>query len=154
MNGVAEGKFSPDATTSRAMIVTILWRLEGWPEAADSAFGDLTQDWYIRAVNWAAENGIVNGMSADRFAPNDPITREQFAAILYRYAEYKGKDVTASADLSRFTDAYGIHEYALDAMSWANAEGLITGLTETTLDPVGKATRAQAATILFRFCEK
>ena len=101
----------------------------------------------------AEENGIVTGYGDGTFGPEDSITREQLAAILYRYASYKGYDVTISADLSSYTDADSVSAYAVDAMSWANAEGLITGVTATTLNPTGTATRAQVATILMRFVE-
>ena len=109
--------------------------------------------WYQAAVDWAAANGIVNGTSQTTFAPTDPITREQMAAILYRYAAYKGYDVSQLADLSRFSDSSAVNTYAADALAWANAAGLITGVTNTTLSPQGSAVRAQAATILMRFCE-
>ena len=127
------------------MIVTILYRLEGEPKAAEAPFTDLTQDWYKAAVGWAAENGIVNGTSATTFAPTDPITREQFAAILYRYADHKKYDVSQKADLNKYTDADSISGYAQDAFGWANAAGLINGMTETTLAPQGNATRCRIA---------
>ena len=153
MNGTSDTTFDPQGTTNRAMIVTILYRLEGEPKAAEAPFTDLTQDWYKAAVGWAAENGIVKGTSATTFAPTDPITREQFATILYRYADHKKFDVSQKADLSKYTDQNKIHDYAKDAFGWANAAGLITGMTETTLQPTGNATRAQAAAIFHRFCE-
>jgi hypothetical protein len=153
MTGTAEHKFSPDGTTTRAMIVTILWRLEGKPAATAGAFTDLTQDWYTDAVNWAAANGIVTGFDATSFKPDQAITREQFAAIMFRYAGFKKYDVTASGALEAFTDAGSVSSYALAAMKWANAEGLITGRTTTTLVPTGSATRAEAATILMRLLE-
>ena len=154
MNGVSATLFGPDMTTNRAMIVTILHRLEGEPTAEASDFTDVADGmYYADAIDWAAANGIVNGVSETRFAPNDPITREQMAAILYRYAQFKGYDVTASADLSAFADASQISAYAAAAMQWANGAGLITGVTDTTLNPQGSATRAQVATILMRFCE-
>ena len=155
MNGVAADKFAPNGTTTRAMIVTILYRLEGEPAVAGaSAFTDVESGaWYADPIAWAAAKGVVNGTSPTTFDPNDPITREQMAAILYRYASYKGYDVTEKADLSSYTDAGQISAYATDAMAWANAQGLITGVTKTTLEPQGNATRAQVATILMRFCE-
>ena len=110
--------------------------------------------WYTEAVAWAAANSIVNGVSDTTFAPNDPVTREQMAAILYRYAQYKGYDVTASGDLSGYTDVGAIRPYAEAAMAWANGAGLITGVSDTTLQPRGNSTRAQVATILMRFCQK
>ncbi len=155
MNGVAADKFAPNSTTTRGMIVTILYRLEGEPAVAGaSAFTDVESGaWYADPIAWAAAKGVVNGTSPTTFDPNDPITREQMAAILYRYASYKGYDVAEKADLSSYTDAGQISAYAADAMAWANAEGLITGVTKTTLEPQGNATRAQVATILMRFCE-
>ena len=154
MNGTGTNIFEPNATTTRGMIVTILYRLEKEPAAGTSPFTDVDADqWYAKAVAWAAANGVVNGTSPTTFHPNDPITREQMAAILYRYASFKGYDVTAKADLAGFTDASQISAYAKDAMSWANQEGLIGGVSATTLQPQGSATRAQVATILMRFCE-
>lgn len=152
MNGVDAGKFDPDGTTTRAMIVTILHRMEGSPAAKRSAFVDVPGSaWFAAAVNWAAAKGVVNGVDATHFAPNDPITREQMAAILYRYAGIKGMDVSKKASLAKYTDANQISPWAVDAMAWANAVGLINGVTATTLDPGGYATRAQAAAILARF---
>ena len=154
MNGTSATQFSPDATTTRAMIVTMLHRLENEPAAQASSFTDVAAgSYYADAVAWAAANGIVNGVSETSFAPDDSITREQMAAILYRYASYKGYDVTASGSLNAYTDAAQVSSYAAAAMQWANGEGLITGVTGTTLDPQGSATRAQVATILMRFCE-
>ena len=154
MNGTDDTAFSPDANTTRAMIVTMLYRMEAEPTAQGSGFTDVAAgSYYADAVAWAAENGIVNGVSETSFAPDDSITREQMAAILYRYAQYKGYDVTASGNLSAYTDASQVSGYAAAAMQWANGEGLITGVTGTALDPQGSATRAQVATILMRFCE-
>lgn len=154
MTGTSATTFSPNATTTRGMIVTILHRLEGSPAADASGFADVESGaWYQEAVDWAAANGIVNGTSQTTFAPTSPITREQMAAILYRYAAYKGYDVSQLADLSRFSDSSAVSTYAADALAWANAAGLITGVTDTTLSPQGSAVRAQAATILMRFCE-
>ena len=154
MNGIDSTTFSPNNTTTRGMIVTILHRLEGEPSAAAAGFTDVASgQWYTDAIAWAAANDIVNGYSETEFGPNDTITREQMAAILYRYASFKGYDVTATASLSDYTDAALISGYATAAMQWANAEGLITGVTNTTLNPQGNATRAEVATILMRFCE-
>ena len=154
MNGTGTNIFEPNATTTRGMIVTILYRLEKEPAAGTSPFTDVDADqWYAKAVAWAAANGVVNGTSPTTFNPNDPITREQMAAILYRYASFKGYDVTGKADLAGYTDASQISAYAKDAMSWANKAGLIGGVSATTLQPQGSATRAQVATILMRFCE-
>ena len=155
MTGVSADRFAPASTTTRGMIVTILYRLENEPAVSGgSAFTDVESGtWYADAVAWAAANDIVNGTSATTFAPNSPITREQMAAILYRYAAYKGYDVSQKADLSGYTDAASISGYAKDALAWANAQKLITGVTDTTLNPQGSATRAQVATILMRLCE-
>lgn len=155
MRGVSGGKFLPDGSTTRAQLVTILWRLEGSPKTTGAVrFGDTAGGaWYTEAVRWAAGCGVVKGYDNGCFGPNDAVTREQMAAILYRYAQFKGYDVTASADLSAYTDASEISAYAVPAMQWANAEGLVTGRTNTTLDPEGDATRAEIATIMTRFCE-
>ena len=145
MNGTTSTTFAPGITTSRAMIVTI---------QESSAFLDVPLDaWYADAVAWAAEHGIVAGYSDTAFGPNDPITREQVEAILYRYAQYKGYDVSAKADLNKFTDADEISNYALEPLQWANAEGLVNGKGDSVLDPKGQATRAEAAVILTRFNE-
>ena len=155
MSGTSETTFSPDLTTTRGMIVTILYRLENEPTVTGTtAFTDVAADqYYANAVAWAAQNGIVSGIDATTFAPNNAITREQMAAILYRYAQFKGYDVSAKADLSVYTDAATVGAYATDAMAWANGAQLITGTSATTLTPAGNATRAQVATILMRFCE-
>lgn len=155
MAGTAADVFAPNATTTRAMIVTILYRLEGSPAVTGtSAFVDVPAgQWYTDAVNWAAANQIVKGTSATTFAPNDSITREQMAAILYRYAQYKGYDVTKKADLSGYSDNGQVSAYAKDALAWANAAKLINGMTNTTLAPQGNATRAQVSAILHRFCD-
>lgn len=155
MAGTSSTTFSPDATTTRGMIVTILYRLEGTPAVSSaSGFTDVADgQYYTNAVAWAAANNIVGGYGNGLFGPNDTITREQMAAILYRYAQYKGYDVTASTDLSGYSDAAQVSSYALAALQWANAEGLVNGTSDTTLTPGGSATRAQVAVILMRFCE-
>ena len=154
MNGASSNLFEPNGITTRAMIVTILHRLEGEPSVSASHFTDVASNmYYADAVGWAQKNGIVNGTSTTAFSPNDPITREQMAAILYRYAQFKGYDISAVANLSVYRDVSQISSYALPAMQWANAEGLITGDTSVTINPLGGATRAEAATILMRFCE-
>lgn len=154
MNGAGNGTFAPDTVMSRAMLVQVLYNLEGKPEAADCTFTDVAADaWYADAVAWAADAGIVTGVSDTTFAPDQMMTREQIATILYRYAAYKDYDVTASNDLSSYTDAGQIGSYAVEAMQWANGAGLITGSTATTLNPLGSATRAEVATILMRFLE-
>lgn len=155
MAGTSSILFSPDMTTSRGMIVTILYSLEGKPYTSSSPFDDVSiTDWYGRAVAWAAAHGVVSGYSDTAFGPNDSITREQMATILYSYARYKGCDVSARADLSGFQDVGRISPYAVTAMQWACAEGLISGMGDRTLAPQGNATRAQVAQILMQFCEK
>lgn len=157
INGMSDTKLVPGGTTTRAQLVTILWRQAGEPQSAQkSAFTDLTQSWYQTAVAWASETGVVKGMSATTFAPNAPVTREQMAAILYRYAQnVQGLDVSAAADLTAFPDAAQVSAYAQGAMAWAVAEGLINGVRSAGADylqPQGSATRAQVATILMRYC--
>lgn len=153
MDGVSDTQFAPNSNLTRGMVVTMLYRLEDEPRVTGSSgFDDVASGaWYADAVTWAAENGIVNGVSDTEFAPNVNITREQLAAILYRYAEYNDYDVSGRDDLSEFTDRSSISGYALDAMRWAVDEGLITGITNTTIEPQGTATRAQAATMFMRF---
>ena len=155
MDGVGDSLFAPNSETTRAQLVTILYRLEGEPEVSGtSGFTDVEAGtWYTDAVAWAAENGIVNGVSETEFAPGKDITREQLATILFRYAEAKGYDVSARADLSAYPDADQIQSYAAESVAWAVAEGLIQGFEDNTLRPAGNATRAQIATILMRFCE-
>lgn len=156
MNGTGGSSFSPYGTTTRGMIVTILWRMENEPVVNYLLpFTDVAQNiWYTEAVRWAASERIVNGYPDGRFKPEAPITREQMATILYNYAKYKEYDVSGRADLAAaFTDAGQVNDYAKDALAWANYKGLINGVTKTTLQPGGSATRAQAAAILMRFCE-
>ncbi len=154
IKGTSATTFAPQATTTRAMIVTILHRLEGTPSASNSGFSDVTAGQYFtEAVDWAAEQNIVNGYGNGMFGPNDNITREQMATILYRYATYKNYDVTKKADCSTFSDADKISDYATDALAWCNAESLINGMGNNMLAPKGNAIRAQVAAILTRFCK-
>lgn len=153
MGGTGANTFSPGATTTRAMIVTILYRLEGSPEGPGSVFTDVPAgQYYTGAVGWASSVGVVNGYEDDTFRPDDPITREQMAAILCRYAQYKGVDISRRADLTRFPDSAKVSTYAVEPMGWAVETGLITGM-DGLLAPGGSATRAQIATILMRLCE-
>ena len=150
MTGVSTTEFAPEATTTRAMIVSILARLENVTTAEAAGFADVDDnDWYATAVNWAANVGVVNGYEDNTFRPNTAITREQLAAILMNYAAYKGEDVSNRADLANYTDQPST--WAQEAMQWAVAEGLISGVTADTLQPQGAATRAQVAAILQRF---
>ena len=151
MTGVSDTEFAPEATTTRAMIVSILARLEGVESAEAAGFADVDDEWYATAVNWAANVGVVNGYEDNTFRPNTAITREQLAAILMNYASYKGYDVSARADLSHYSDADSISSWANDVLLWAVAEGLLTGVTDDTIAPQAHATRAQVAAILQRF---
>ena len=152
MTGTSATTFEPNTSTTRGMIVAVLNRLEGGPTAEAAGFTDVNNgDWYADAVNWAASVGIVNGFEDNTFRANDPITREQMAAILYNYADYKGYDVSERADLSGYADADSISSWALDTLEWANAEGLITGMSADTIAPQGQATRAQVAAMFQRF---
>lgn len=155
MNGTDGSLFSPESTTTRAQVVTVLYRLAGQP-AADWAnpFWDVPASaWFHDAVTWAWENDITGGVSSTHFGAGNAVTREQLATFLYRYAQDQGYDTSARADLSGYSDAGLVSSYATEALSWANATGLITGTTGTTLSPKGSATRAQVATILSRFCQ-
>ena len=154
MNGVENNQFAPNTATNRAMLATILYRLAGQPDVSgDLPFTDVAAGtWYTDAVLWAAQNGIVNGLGENTFAPMNTLTREQLVTMLYRYAEAEGYDVSAAADLSGYPDAGKVQTYAQEAMSWAVAEGIVEGM-DGNLNPAGSATRAQIATILMRFCE-
>ena len=155
MTGTSKTTFEPNTTTTRGMIVSILHRLEGNPVVTEEAFSDVSaDDWYGKAVAWASSEGIVGGYGDGTFQPNKAITREEMASILYRYAQYKDQDVSARADLTKYTDADQVGAWAEDVMQWANAEGLINGMTEDTLVPQGNATRAQVAAMFQRYLNK
>ena len=155
MTGTSDREFSPNLTTTRGMIVSILNRLEDGPTAEAAGFTDVADgDWYADAVNWAASEGIVAGYEDQTFRPNDPITREQLAAMLMNYAAWKGEDVSARADLSSYNDAASVSSWAAETVQWAVAEGLISGMPGNLLEPQGSATRAQMAAILERFLEQ
>ena len=153
MEGVTGTDFDPDATTTRAMMVTMLYRAAGKPASTGTvSFKDVPANaWFAKAVEWAASNGLVNGYSKDTFAPNDPITREQMATLLFRYAAYRHDDVKARASLSSFEDADRISSWAVPAFRWADASGLICGLTDHMLDLRADSTRAQVAELMMRF---
>ncbi|MGI6028855.1 MAG: S-layer homology domain-containing protein [Candidatus Heteroscillospira sp.] len=154
MSGISDTLFAPDQKLSRAMIAQLLYNLEGSPASDSNAFTDVEAgQWYAKAVNWASANGLVAGYGNGTFGPNDNITREQLALMLYRYAAFKDCDTGKTADLEAFTDAAQVSSWALDAMRWASAESLINGKNGAVLDPAGHTTRAEAATILTRFCE-
>ena len=156
--GMTPTTFAPNATMTRAMLVSVLWRLAGAPAPkAPNTFVDVPDGaWYTDAVTWAAENGVVSGIGGSRFDPSGFVTREQTAEILYNYAHGKGYDVSARADLTAFPDAASVSGWAKNALSWANAAGLINGTVrdgQTILDPQGSASRAQVAMILMNYVE-
>ena len=156
--GMTPTTFAPNATMTRAMLVSVLWRLAGAPAPkAPNTFVDVPDGaWYTDAVTWAAENGVVSGIGGSRFDPSGFVTREQTAEILYNYAHSKGYDVSARADLTAFPDAASVSGWAEKALSWANAAGLINGTVrdgQTILDPQGSASRAQVAMILMNYVE-
>ena len=153
--GTSDTTFSPNTAMSRAMLVTVLWRMEGEPAVtAANAFTDVVGNaWYAKPVLWANANNIVSGYGGGLFGPNDNITREQMAAVLNRYAGFKGIDVSAADSLAAYTDAGDVSDWALASLKWAVGEKLITGMTTTTLVPQGNATRAQVAAILMRYIE-
>ena len=154
MNGTGQSSFSPDTNTTRAMVVTILYRLEGAPSVTGGSYSDVSSGaWYADAVAWAQTNGIVNGTGDGRFSPDEAITRQQLAAILYRYAQYKDYNLGQTASLTGFSDGDQVQSYARNAMEWACGTKLIQGTDENRLSPNGGATRAQVATILQRLCE-
>lgn len=157
MTGTSESTFSPNEVTSRGMIVTVLHRLEGSPKADASDFSDVSRSkYYAPAVDWALSNGIVSGYGGNEkgtFGPENSITREQLAAILYRYAEKTGADTAPRGNLDGFSDVGDISDYAREPMAWAVGVGLISGMGDGTVAPTGSATRAQVATILTRYCQ-
>ena len=150
MNGVAENAFGPDIHTTRGMLVTILHRMEGEPQAGEHSFTDVAEDkYYADAVAWAAENDIVNGYSDTVFAPEKAMSREEMAVVLYRYAQYKGWDVSAQGDLSRYTDSESVSAWSAEAMTWAVGAKVMNGM-DGRLAPQGDALRSQTATVLMR----
>ena len=155
MNGVEDDKFAPNATLTRGMLVTVLYRMAGAPEVTgEGKFADVAaSDWYAAAVKWAADNGIVEGVSDSEFAPKANITREQLAAMLYRFAQYMKYASGDTAALDKFEDAASVSDWAEAAMQWAVGAGLVSGRTDTTIVPGGTATRAESATLLMRFME-
>ena len=156
MNGVSKTTFAPGQKTTRAMIVTILWRLEGSPAAKEaSGFHDVPASmYYADAVAWAAENDIVNGCGGGRFAPDDAITREQLAAILYRCSRYCGQSTAVTASLEGFSDAGSVSGYAREALAWAYETGIVRGTSGSRINPAGFATRAETAAMLHRYLKK
>ncbi len=152
MNGTVPGKFEPDSTLTRAMLVTVLYRYACEPESEGVSFDDVPKNtWYSDAVAWAADAGIVEGTEAGRFEPESNITREQLAAIMYRYCEAFGYDTSAAGNIIKYSDSYAISDWAQTALIWTTGAGIIDGKDNNMLDPGGKATRAEAATIIERF---
>lgn len=157
MKGVTESTFSPDTPVTRAMFVTVLYRMEGEPDAGNTAFSDVPEgSYYQKAVAWASANGIVNGISDVLFAPDNNITREQMAAIVYRYAMYKKADMSVgeNTNILSYNDFSQISEYAIPAFQYMAGEGIMKGETESTLNPKNLSTRAQSATVFMRVMEK
>ena len=154
MNGVGDGLFAPDGTTTRAMVVTMLWRLEGQPDGGSSPFSDVPAGtWYTQAVSWAAETGVVKGISETMFAPDAPVTREQLVTILHRYAENKGMAESPDANILDYEDVSDVSTWAVLPFRWAVQEGIVEGVGANRLAPGDNATRAQIATLFMRFVE-
>jgi len=152
--GTDAARFSPAAPMSRAMLVTVLHRLAGSPAGGTSSFTDVPAgSWYAQPVAWAYGQGVVGGVGGGKFSPNGNVTREQIAAILFRYAKKTGASTSSSGDLGRFTDGGRVGSYALDAVKWAVGCGLLSGKGGGTLDPGGNASRAEVATMFMRFAE-
>jgi len=158
MSGMDNGLFQPSGTTTRAQLAQILWNIEGKPTYSGAiAFTDVNaNEWYAPAIRWANAEGIIGGYGNNLFGPNDVLTREQLVTILYRYAKQKGVDVSVGEDTNilSYDDAFDISEWAIPAMQWAVGSGLISGKTASTLNPQDKATRAEIATIIMRYCEE
>lgn len=154
MEGHADSTFGPYEPLTRAQVAQIIYNLEGRPAVeVEEIFDDVAVDaWHAEAITWASEAGVVLGYGNGDFGPEDPVTREQLAAMLYRYAQYKGYDVSAAADLA-FDDAHSVSNWALSAVKWALAEGIVNGVSNTILSPTTYATRAQAATMLMRYLQ-
>lgn len=152
MEGMSETKFSPNTSLTRAQAVQILYNLEGQPTVtAATSFADSTAHWAETPIAWAEQTGVVDGYEDGTFRPENNVTRQEFAQMMYNYAAYKGYDLNAEGDLSQFIDGDSVQEWAVTAMSWANGNALINGHDDGTLEPGGTTTRAQAASILMRF---
>ncbi|MEG2187523.1 MAG: S-layer homology domain-containing protein, partial [Clostridia bacterium] len=156
MSGMSQITFEPETELSRAMLVTMLYRIDGKPAVSSKpSFKDVASGmWYTDAIAWAEANKIISGMGDGNFAPNASIQRQQMAAILYRYMQFKGRDVSGSSELTAFTDAKMIGDWALPAMKWAVQEKLISGRTASTLEPLGTAKRAEVAMVMMRWLQK
>ena len=155
MQGMTATRFEPDTTLTRAMFVTVLYRTQGEPnEGTRSGFADVDSgSWYAKAVAWAVKEGITAGYDENTFAPNDTITREQMAAMIYRFARDTGYDMSGSANIAGFKDSANVSDWALAAVKWAVDVEILPGMDNNTLAPQGTATRAQCASILMRCIE-
>ena len=152
MEGTSDTTFVPGKSLTRAEAVQVLYNLEGKPAVSGSTtFPDLVHDWYKPAIAWAESTGVVDGYEDGTFRPDEPVNRMEFAQMLYNYTAYKGYDLTAKGDLTTFPDGDQVQEWALPAMAWANGNEPINGHDDSTLEPGGTTTRAQAAAVLMRF---
>ncbi len=157
IKGYNENTFAPNDNLTRGMLATILYRMEGEPAISGKPkFPDVqdSKQFYYKAVKWATDKGVVAGYNTGKFGPNDNITREQLAVILNRYAKYKGKNVSATNDLKKFSDVSKISDYAVSSMKWAVGAGVITGNDNGTLNPKGNATRAEVSAMMEKYCKK
>lgn len=155
MSGTGDENFSPNEATTRGMMVTILYNMDGKPEASSPSFTDVpANEWYAAPVAWASANEIVSGYGDGKFGPNDPITREQMVTILYQYAQYKQYDLAAQGSVFAFSDGDKASRYALTPLSWAIGKGVLSGVGNNLLDPTGNTERSHMATVMKAFCEK
>ena len=156
MNGYSQDTFGPQNRLSRAQLAQILYNLEGRPQtdSVSGSYGDLTPGaWYEDAISWAVKSGVLSGYGDGNMRPNQAVSRQQLAAMLYRYAQHKGNDVSQSADLDGFQDRDQVAAYAQAPLQWAVAAGIVNGTSADTLSPNGSASRAQTAVMLMRFCD-
>lgn len=156
MNGYSQDTFGPQNRLSRAQLAQILYNLEGRPQtdSVSGSYGDLTPGaWYEDAISWAVKSGVLSGYADGNMRPNQAVSRQQLAAMLYRYAQHKGSDVSQSADLDGFQDRDQVAAYAQAPLQWAVAAGIVNGTSADTLSPNGSASRAQTAVMLMRFCD-
>ena len=155
MSGTGDERFSPDEVVTRGMLVTVLYKMDGRPEASDLPFTDVPSDeWYADPIAWASENGIVSGYGDGKFGPNDPVSREQMATILYQYAQYKDYDLSALGSVPAFSDGDKAGRYALTPLSWAVGKGVISGIGNNLLAPNENIERSHVAAVMKSFCEK
>ena len=155
MDGMTDNMFGPEVTLTRAMVVTMLYAMDGKPSISNlSPFNDVVAtDWFVNPVVWAADNGVVSGYDDGSFRPTNPVTREELATMLRSYAQYRNKDTSASVDLSAFIDQSTVSGWAAESVSWAVGHGIINGRSGNRIAPKGTATRAEAATMFTRLCQ-